>query len=268
MSKTHWVLDATFAGRGITSIGSKWKFSMIPVLPIPASKPILLVRKDWFWWHRLCTATKNAYLAQIISPEIKLSTEAIFYYKRFESTDSQFSNCDISESKRARLDPLLPKWLQRAGLSPPLSWKWPRATLSSSFGPLSTLRASFGEKTLSHLSQNVTTTCPWEPSLMPKRKICLQVTDPIHSMEKSYDFGEPGVNPTCEETVMLSTPPHYEYSGSYHKTDQVNFFRLLAKFFYRSQMDDLCGSLKTSVCGVPTYPIGGPAHASKTSASL
>ena len=28
----------------------------------------------------LCTAAKNAYLAQIISPEIKLSTKAIFYY--------------------------------------------------------------------------------------------------------------------------------------------------------------------------------------------
>jgi hypothetical protein len=27
-----------------------------------------------------CTAAKNAHLAQIISPEIKLSTEAIFYY--------------------------------------------------------------------------------------------------------------------------------------------------------------------------------------------
>ena len=149
MSKTHWVLDATFAGRGITSIGSKWKFSMIPVLPIPASKPILLVRKDWFWWHRLCTATKNAYLAQIISPEIKLSTEAIFYYKRFESTDSQFSNCDISESKRARQDPLVPKWPQRAGLSHALS--------------------PFGVKTFSDFSENVTTTCSWDPSLMPKK---------------------------------------------------------------------------------------------------
>ena len=45
--------------------------------------------------------------------------------------------------------------------------------------------------------------------------------------EKSYDFGEPGLlgeNLTCEETVRLSTPPeHHEYSGSYHKTDQVNF---------------------------------------------
>ena len=28
----------------------------------------------------LDTAAKNAHLAQIISPEIKLSTEAIFYY--------------------------------------------------------------------------------------------------------------------------------------------------------------------------------------------
>ena len=33
------------------------------------------------------TEAKNAHLAQIISPEIKVSTEAIFYYKRFEPTD-------------------------------------------------------------------------------------------------------------------------------------------------------------------------------------
>ena len=68
----------------------------------------------------------------------------------------------------------MPKRPKRAGLSPTLSWKWPHATLSSSFGPLSTLRAPFGVKTLSNLSKNVTTTCPWDPSLMPRKKIYLQ----------------------------------------------------------------------------------------------
>ena len=32
---------------------------MRPVLPIAASKPIYLVRKDWFWWHRLCVEIKS-----------------------------------------------------------------------------------------------------------------------------------------------------------------------------------------------------------------
>ena len=44
------------------------------------------------------------------------------------------SNSHISGTKRARLDPLAPNRPQRAGLSFPLSRKWPRPTLSSSFG--------------------------------------------------------------------------------------------------------------------------------------
>ena len=44
------------------------------------------------------------------------------------------SNGHISETKRAILDPLVPKFSSDRGLSPTLSWKWRRVTLSPSFG--------------------------------------------------------------------------------------------------------------------------------------
>ena len=44
------------------------------------------------------------------------------------------SNGHISETKRAILDPLVPKFSSDQGLSPTLSWKWRRVTLSPSFG--------------------------------------------------------------------------------------------------------------------------------------
>ena len=44
------------------------------------------------------------------------------------------SNGHISETKQGILDPLVPKFFSRRRLSPTLSWKWPSATLSPSFG--------------------------------------------------------------------------------------------------------------------------------------
>ena len=44
------------------------------------------------------------------------------------------SNGHISETKWDFLDPLVPKFSYDQGLSPTLSWKWPSATLSPSFG--------------------------------------------------------------------------------------------------------------------------------------
>ena len=46
---------------------------MRPVLPIAASKPIYLVRKDWFWWHRLCVEIKSKkYSRLFIAPFVAL----------------------------------------------------------------------------------------------------------------------------------------------------------------------------------------------------
>ena len=89
--------------------------------------------------NSLATVSIKACLAHWNMPQIKHSTEAVCYYCRFESTNYAFSNCDISETKKDTADPLVPKCSSRTGLSPTLSWKWPRPTLSSSFGPFSAL---------------------------------------------------------------------------------------------------------------------------------
>ena len=61
-------------------------------------------------------------------------TEPKSYYVKFGRTAIPTSNGHISETKRDFLDPLVPKFSYDWGLSPTLSWKWPSATLSPSFG--------------------------------------------------------------------------------------------------------------------------------------
>ena len=95
------------------------------------------------------TVSIKACLAHWNMPQIKHSTEAICYYCRFESTNYAFSNCDISETKKATGDPLVPKFSYRRGLSPTLSRKWPRATLSPSFGTFFERNHFFGVKMVS-----------------------------------------------------------------------------------------------------------------------
>ena len=73
------------------------------------------------------------------------------------------SNGRISGTKRARLDPLAPKRPQRAGLSSPLSWKWPRPTLSSSFGLFLERKHFFGVFQLGQIGPLWSKTCPWDP---------------------------------------------------------------------------------------------------------
>ena len=53
---------------------------------------------------------------------------------KFGRTAISTLNGRISETKRDFLDPLVPKFSYDRGLSPTLSWKWPSATLSPSFG--------------------------------------------------------------------------------------------------------------------------------------
>ena len=57
-----------------------------------------------------------------------------FYIVKFGRTAIPTLNGRISETKRDFLDPLVPKFSYDRGLSPTLSWKWPSATLSPSFG--------------------------------------------------------------------------------------------------------------------------------------
>ena len=63
-----------------------------------------------------------------------LLTEPKFYIVKSALTPIPTSNGHISETKRDSLDPLVPKFFSRRGLSPTLSWKWPSDTLSPSFG--------------------------------------------------------------------------------------------------------------------------------------
>ena len=61
-------------------------------------------------------------------------TEPKIYIVKFGHTAIPTLNGRISETKRDFLDPLVPKFSYDRGLSPTLSWKWPSATLSPSFG--------------------------------------------------------------------------------------------------------------------------------------
>ena len=79
------------------------------------------------------------------------------------------SNGHISGTKRARLDPLAPNRPHRAGLSFPLSWKWPRPTLSSSFGLFFEREHFFGVFQVGQSGPLWPTTCPWDPMTSPKR---------------------------------------------------------------------------------------------------
>ena len=71
-------------------------------------------------------------------------TEPKFYIVKSALTQIPTSNGHISETKRAILDPLVPKFSSDRGLSPTLSWKWPSATLSPSFGLFQSEKPLFG----------------------------------------------------------------------------------------------------------------------------
>ena len=86
-----------------------------------------------------------------------------FLHWKFDLDLRKFSNGRISETEKATGDPLVTKFSYRLGLSPTLSWKWPRATLSPSFGLFFERNHSFG---VFPVSQNFTKwvrICPREP---------------------------------------------------------------------------------------------------------
>ena len=70
-------------------------------------------------------------------------TEPKFYIVKSALTPIPTSNGHISETKRGILYPLVPKFFSRRGLSTTLSWKWPSATLSPSFGLFQSDKALF-----------------------------------------------------------------------------------------------------------------------------
>ena len=81
--------------------------------------------------------------------EIWALTDHEIYYIKIELDLRKFSNGPFSETEKGFWVNPTPGGSQCTGLSPTLSWKWPRATLSPSFGPFFERNHSFGVKMVS-----------------------------------------------------------------------------------------------------------------------
>ena len=88
-------------------------------------------------------------------------TEPKIYKVKFGRTAISTLNGRISETKRDFLDPLVPKFSYDRGLSPTLSWKWPSATLSSSFDLFQSEKNTFSECSR---CASLVKICPRDPS--------------------------------------------------------------------------------------------------------
>ena len=98
--------------------------------------------------------------------EIWALTDHEIYYIKIELDLRKFSIGPFSETEKGfRVNPT-PGGSQCTGLSPTLSWKWPRATLSPSFGPFFERNHSFGVKMVSENVWKTFKSCPlsWNPT--------------------------------------------------------------------------------------------------------
>ena len=100
-----------------------------------------------------------------------LSTAAKIYYYRIFYTSTFFSNGRISETKQDFLNALVPKFSYRRGLSSPLSWKWPRPTLSSSFSLFLERKHFFEVFQVGQIGPLRFKTYPWDPYWWWRKKI-------------------------------------------------------------------------------------------------
>ena len=78
--------------------------------------------------------------------EIWALTDHEIYYLTIELDLRKFSNGPFSETKQGIGVGPTPRGNQCTGISPTLPWKWPRVTLSSSFGPFFERNHSFEVK--------------------------------------------------------------------------------------------------------------------------
>ena len=81
--------------------------------------------------------------------EIWALTDHEIYYIKIELDLRKFSNGPFSETEKGFWVNPTPGGSQCTGLSPTLSWKWPRATLSPSSGPFFARNHSFRVKMVS-----------------------------------------------------------------------------------------------------------------------
>ena len=98
-------------------------------------------------------------------------TEPKFYIVKSGRTQIPTSNDHISETKRGILDPLVPKFFSRRGLSSTLSWKWANVTLSPSFGLFQSEKPLFrGVPDVTHC-HSLARICPQVPFPRGKKEI-------------------------------------------------------------------------------------------------
>ena len=98
-------------------------------------------------------------------------TEPKFYIVKSGLTQIPTSNGHISETKRGILDPLVPKFFSRRGLSSPLSWKWANVTLSPSFGLFQSEKPLFRGVPEGSQGTSLARICPQVPFPRGKKKI-------------------------------------------------------------------------------------------------
>ena len=98
--------------------------------------------------------------------EIWALTDHEIYYIKIELDLRKFSIGPFLETEKGFWVNRTPGGSQCTGLSPTLSWKWPRATLSPSFGPFFERNHSFGVKMVSENVWKTFKSCPlaWNPT--------------------------------------------------------------------------------------------------------
>ena len=103
--------------------------------------------------------------------EIWALTDHEIYYIKIELDLRKFSIGPFSETEKGFWVNPTPGGSQCTGLSPTLSWKWPRATLSPSFGPFFERNHSFGVKMVWENLRKCFKSCPWSWNPTGKKQI-------------------------------------------------------------------------------------------------
>ena len=98
--------------------------------------------------------------------EIWALTDHEIYYIKIKLDLRKFSIGPFSETEKGFWVIPTPGGSQCTGVSPTLSWKWPRATLSPSFGPFFERNHFFGVKMVSGNVWKTFKSCPlaWNPT--------------------------------------------------------------------------------------------------------
>ena len=103
--------------------------------------------------------------------EIWALTDHEINFIKIELDLTKFSNGPFSETEKGFWVNPTAGGSQCTGVSPTLSWKWPRATLSPSFGPFFEKNHSFGVRVVSENFWKTFKSCPWSWYSTGKKQI-------------------------------------------------------------------------------------------------